>query len=570
MKKLLAILLALVMVLGMFTACTPKKPGPVSSDIIDTSSDDDYYDDDEDFDEDEDWDEDEDFDEDEDWDEDFDEDEYDEDDEDDKDDKDDEGDIEDPYANLSPVQLRANNIQMGEDAEYIQAGIIKDKNGKVVANNNRMKKFIEKLHTKGQNVKVCYFGGENISVDSGYTDRFTSWLDSEAASYVSSYEASFPGIVSTDAIYRVKHDVIDQKPDLVVLDFAVQDSFGGGAKNRAPIFENMVRRILAETDAAVVIVSNIGAEVNSYRQNANNPDPMVTAAEYHHAVAEYYGVPFIDFYNATWDIISLLVDKRPYGQVPVCSWGIFGESNTDLTNVGHINLAEMLKALVKNIEAEKTTDKPVKLGKVSDTSSYLYKNNSYMTYDYIDAMDIYLSTDVVGYKPGVKSYAGYSMENKKGASLAQYSKKSDYNGTSQCFQAFRPLLSAATADVKEAAPLIFNIPEVTKENKAYIHVAYDPVTGPGSGSSSIPFALVRITCYDKNGKIIGGEGKRFLTHPYWLETPQNWTYDGQKLELKEGTVKVVYEMYAGSGYIQIFGIGRTQTIKGKVSDDEIY
>jgi len=294
---------------------------------------------------------------------------------------------------------------------------------------------------------------------------------------------------------------------------------------------------------------------------------MITAAEYHKEIAEYYGVPFIDFQNATWDVVSLLVEKKPYGQIPVCNWGIFGQNNTDLTDVGHKNLSEMLKALVKNIEAEKTTDKPVTLGKVSDTSSYLYKNNSYMTYDYIDAMDIYMTTDVVGYKPGVKSYAGYSMENKKGASLSQWSKASDYNGTRQFFQAFRPLLSSATADILEAAPITIKMPKVTKENKAYLHVAYEQTTG---GNQTIPFSLFRYTCYDENGKIIGGTGKQVATTRLWEETPQNWAYDGERIELREGTVKVEFEIYAKSGYIRLYGVSRTQTIKGKVSDDEIY
>lgn len=542
MKKLLAILLALVMVMGVFTACEPKNPGPVSSDVIDTPSDD--FDDN--------WDDDVDDDFDDDWDDDVDDDNL--------------GNFDDPYANLSAVQLRANNIQMGEDLEYINASILKDAKGKVQGNNYRMKQFIKKLRTKGQNIKVCYFGGQNVGVDSGYTDRFTAWLDSEALGYVSSYEASFPGIVAEDAIYRIKHDIIDQKPDIVFLDLTVQDAFGGGAKNRAPIFENIVRKILAESDAALVIISNVAAEINSYRQNNANPDPMITAAAYHKAVADFYGVPFLDFHNATWDIVSLLVDKKPYGQIPVCSWPIFGQTNTDLTDVGHKNLSESMKALVKAIEAEKTTDKPVTLGKTSDVNSYLNKNNSYMTYDYIDLMDIYYATDIVGIGSR-KSYAGYSLVNKKGASLSQWSKKSDFNGTDQFFQAFRPLLSSATAATKEAAPIIVNIPKVTKSNKAFLHVAYEQTTG---GTLTIPFSLFRYTCYDENGKIIGGEGKRYSTTALWKETPTNWSYDGYRIELREGTVKVEFEIYASSGYIRAYGIARTQTIEGKVPDSEIY
>ena len=545
MKKLLAIVLALVMVMTVFAACTPKKPGPVSSDVIDTPSDDwseeDWGEDD--------WVE-------EDWvEEDF-----------------GEEDVEDPNANISPVQLRANNIQLGEDMEYIQSGIIRDKNGKVKANNYRLKQFINKMNS-GKNIKVCFFGGQNVGIEGGYSDRFISWLEPEANGYVTSYEASFPGIISDAAIFRTKHDVIDQNPDLVFLDFTVQDAFGGGAKNRAPIFENMVRKILAESDAAVVIISNVAAEINSYRQNNSNPDPMTTAAEYHKAIAEYYGVPFIDFHNATWDIVSLLVDKKPYGQIPVCSWPIFGQTNTDLTDVGHKNLSEMMKALILAVKDEKTTDKAVTLGKTSDANTYLYKNNSYMTYDYIDAMDLYLGTNLrTGSSSSLPSQiAGYSLayleRDKNKAAYSQWSKYGDYNGSNQFFQAFRPLLSSATADTLISAPIVIDMPKVTKENKAFLHVAYEQTTG---GKQTIPFSLVRYTCYDENGKIIGGEGKRYSSPALWKETPTNWAYDGYRIELREGTVRVEFEIYAGSGYIRLYGVGRTQTINGKIPDSEIY
>lgn len=526
MKKLLAMLLALVMILGVFAACTPQNPAPNSSDVIDTDDDWDDWDDFED-----------------DFSDDF---------------VDDFIEEDVPNANLNPVQLRANNIQMGEDAEFIQAGIIKDKSGKVAANNYRMKNFIKKFRAN-KDLKVVYFGGDNVGVDGGFTDRFTSWLDGESTGFVSSYEASFPGITSTDAVFRVKHDVIDQKPDLVFLDFAVQDAFEDSAKTRAPIFENIVRRILAETDAALVIISNAAAEVNTYRQNNSNPDPMATAGEYHKAIAEFYGVPFIDFHNATWDVVSLLVDKRPYGQIPVCYWPVFGTSNTDLTDVGHKNLSEMMKALITNIEAEKTTDTAKTLGATTNTATYLYKDNGYMTYDYIDAMDIYLSTSVYDKKLPAHD-AGYSMENYKG-SISKWSKASDYNGTRQFFQAFRPLLEESTDEVKVSAPLIFNIPEVTKENEAYLHVAYEQTTG---GSATIPFSLYRYTCYDKNGKIIGGTGKQVLSPRLWKETPTNWGYDGERIKLKEGTVRVTFEIYARAGYIRVYGIGRTQTMSGKL------
>ena len=542
MKKLLAILLALVMLVGSFAACTPKDQAPVSSDIIDD------YDDWEDDSWEDDWDDS--------WDDDF-------------------GDIEvdDPLSNLSPVQIRANNIQMGEDAEYIQAGILKEESGKVKANNFRMKQFINKMYNTTQDIKVCYLGGINVGVDSGYADRFTSWLDAEAKGYVTSYEASFPGIVSEDAVYRVKHDVIDQNPDIVVLDLAVQDGFGGSAKNRAPVFENIVRKILAETkNTAVVVVSSAAAEINSYRQNANNPDPMITAGEYHQAIAEYYGVPFIDFHNATWDIVGLLVDKKPYGQIPVCNWGIFGQDNTKITDVGHKNLSEMLKALVLNVKAEKTVDEEKTFGNVNDPDTFLYKDNSYMTCDYIDIMDLYTATNVrTGNKGKPSNIAGYSLGfaewDTKKAAYSQWSKAADYNGTKQFMQAFRPLLSAATADIKVSAPITVLMPEVTKENKAFIHVAFEQTTG---GNQTIPFSLYRYTCYDKNGKIIGGAGKQVASPSLWKETPQDWAYNGQKIELKEGTVRVEFEIYAKSGYIRVYGIARTQTIEGKIPDSEIY
>lgn len=527
MKKLLALLLALTMLMVVFTSCNTNQPQNVSSDNISTGEEDIGGEDDPYF------------------------------------------EPEDPVVdpepeieeeNLSPVMLRANNILLGEDQEYIQSALEKDANGKIVANNYRLKQFIKKLRAN-KSISLVFFGAQNIAADGGYTERFTAWIDAETTGNIDSYECGLPGVTSEDAVYRVKHDILDRNPDLVFIDLTVVDNFGGGAKNRAPYYENIIRRVLAESNAAVVIISNAAAEGNSYRQNASNPDPMITAAEYHKEIAEFYNLPFIDMQNATWDIVSLLVDKRPYGQVPVCNWPVFGMTANHLSDTGHKNLAEMMKALILNVEKETVTDKAPNYGNTANENTFLHKNNSYMNYDYMDAMDIYYTTDVVGMGT-LKENAGYSLINERNAALSQWSKRADYNGSNQFFQAFRPLLSEPGAVTLESAPIIINLPEVTKENKANLHIAFEEATG---GKAGVPFSLYRYTCYDKNGKIIGGQGKVTSSPFLWSETPQDWTYTGQTIKLLEGTVQVKFEIYCAGGYMRLYGIGRTQEITGRTN-----
>ena len=268
---------------------------------------------------------------------------------------------------------------------------------------------------------------------------------------------------------------------------------------------------------------------------------MVTAAKYHKEIAEFYGVPVIDFQESTWEVISTLVDKKPYGEVPLCSWPIFGTTNTALTDVGHKNLSAMIIDLIDMARETKITDKALKLASTSKTSSYLYKNNSHMTYDYIDFMDIYYLTSYSGYTKNKTTAGGYGFltyvdENGKSwKSLSKWSKKADRNGSGQYLTGFRPLLESSTATRKDRAPIYMQIPEVTKTNKAYINFTVDPVTG----------GTTYVVCYDKDGKEISSKSSGiFRKH---TETAQAWSY--QKLwELPEGTCKVNLSIYYGAGY----------------------
>ncbi|MBE7168992.1 MAG: SGNH/GDSL hydrolase family protein [Williamsia sp.] len=164
---------------------------------------------------------------------------------------------------------------------------------------------------QGQPVRVAFLGGSITRAGGGYRDQLLTWLRGQyPAARFEEIMAAVSGTGSDFGACRVQQHVIDHKPDLVFVEFAVND-------NRWPMLfvretmEGIVRQIW-KADAATDICFIYTFAAENLPLLAKNKFPAsVSAME---KVAAYYHIPSIHMGLAAVDEIEkgtlLMTGKR--------------------------------------------------------------------------------------------------------------------------------------------------------------------------------------------------------------------------------------------------------------------
>lgn len=142
----------------------------------------------------------------------------------------------------------------------------------------------------GKPVRIAYFGGSITAAD-GWRVKTLAWFRKRwPASAVEEINATIGGTGSDLGAYRCGQDVLAQKPDLVFVEFAVND--GGAPHDRIErTMEGIVRQIIRAnptTDICFVYTFVVGFEPHL---NRGVCPPSAAADE---RVAERYAIPSIN------------------------------------------------------------------------------------------------------------------------------------------------------------------------------------------------------------------------------------------------------------------------------------
>ncbi len=150
--------------------------------------------------------------------------------------------------------------------------------------------IIKKMNS-GQTVRIGYFGG-SITAQAGWRVQTLDWFKrSWPNAKISEINAAIGGTGSDLGVFRVDYDVLRHDPDLVFVEFAVND---GGAPPEI-IWRNMegiVRKIWrhnSKTDIMFVYTYRLGNEKDIL--NGNCPQSS-SAME---LLADFYGIPSVNF-----------------------------------------------------------------------------------------------------------------------------------------------------------------------------------------------------------------------------------------------------------------------------------
>lgn len=150
-----------------------------------------------------------------------------------------------------------------------------------------------------ERIKVAFVGGSFMR--GGATDypvvkplkgRIADWFTANyPETEVELIDAEVSGTDSTLGCYRLEEDVLRYSPDLVFIDFAINDFNQTESARVAENTENIVRRILQNNPDTDIVILNT-ADKNMIDVYENTAEPFIT--KIYRDIASYYDVVFLD------------------------------------------------------------------------------------------------------------------------------------------------------------------------------------------------------------------------------------------------------------------------------------
>ncbi|MHB9031984.1 MAG: GDSL-type esterase/lipase family protein [Anaerolineae bacterium] len=149
--------------------------------------------------------------------------------------------------------------------------------------------FLSKLQA-GDDVRIAYLGG-SITAQEGWRVKTLAWFQNAyPGARISEINAAISGTGSGLGAFRLKQDVLRYGPDLLFIEFAVNDS-GYQPASVVRSMEGIVRKAWrALPDLDICFVYTLAFETMLKQLQQNKYPPTASAME---AVADHYGIPSI-------------------------------------------------------------------------------------------------------------------------------------------------------------------------------------------------------------------------------------------------------------------------------------
>jgi lysophospholipase L1-like esterase len=148
--------------------------------------------------------------------------------------------------------------------------------------------FLAKLKA-GSDVRIAYLGG-SITAQDGWRPKTLNWFRQQFPNArVSEINAAIGGTGSDLGVFRLQHDVLGHKPDLLFVEFAVNDS-GAPPQQIVRCMEGIVRQAWKYDPATdICFVYTLAGDMLETLQHGQFPRSASAMEE----VAGHYGIPSI-------------------------------------------------------------------------------------------------------------------------------------------------------------------------------------------------------------------------------------------------------------------------------------
>lgn len=216
-------------------------------------------------------------------------------------------------------------------------------------------RVFEKLKANGE-VTIAYFGG-SITAAPGYRVKTFQWFkDTYPKASLKEVNAAIGGTGSDLGAFRCGQDVIAQRPDLVFVEFSINDGSPTNEFHKATM-EGIVRQLWASPGKPEIVFL--------YTTSRSLNHPRVS----HPAVARYYGIPEIDLQPPLVEALKRPDLPKPTQEQlknPKLDWKapgqVFMGDSVHPTELGHTIYAETIVAYLKTQEDARPSPPP-ELGK---------------------------------------------------------------------------------------------------------------------------------------------------------------------------------------------------------------
>lgn len=259
------------------------------------------------------------------------------------------------------------------DTEYVIADGITDKMAALSrlnpGNQVRLAEVMKRAEA-GEEITVAYIGGSitqgsTAGDTSCYARLTTNWFEETFPNATVNYlRAGIGATGSYIGVHRVERDVLSQNPDIVFVEFSVNDTTENTERN-VNSYDSLLRKIWnADSNPAIVCIGMTQDNGTSFQS-------------YHYSLALQYDLPFISYKNAILHVIN-------EGYI---AWTDISDDNIHPNTVGH----KVLTEIITDYLAEVNENKDSISGDESDFSTTgtkdVYANASLLTPANFEAVD---------------------------------------------------------------------------------------------------------------------------------------------------------------------------------------
>ena len=232
------------------------------------------------------------------------------------------------------IRSQATSLRLTKEA--LERAIVNEGNAARIAN-------VIKKAVRGEEVTIGFIGGSitegaaSSSTSKNYAGRFQAWWsETFPNASISICNAGMGATDSLAGVHRVESNLLARKPDLVIVEFSVNDSDDPLYRET---YEGLLRRILKQSQSPGVICLFMMDEQGVNRANL------------HQAVGEHYDLPIISYQEALW----------PKNGSRLYQWSELSPDSIHPNDTGHAIVSELLIYYINTVR-EKLTKVPETVG----------------------------------------------------------------------------------------------------------------------------------------------------------------------------------------------------------------
>ncbi len=239
-------------------------------------------------------------------------------------------------------------------------------------NTSRLTNILDSAVKGGNVITVAAIGGSITagsganSSESGYAKRFFNTITEQLGIKADFVNAGIGATGSAIGAYRLQSDVLDKNPDIVIVEFSVNDADQHVGFSNKEAYENIIRDCLSNGCAVIALCLPQGASGSNLRDGAQND---------HKEIGKYYDIPVISITDA---LRQDFVDGT-------FVWQDFSNDTVHPNEEGHKLIGTVITDFVRSTySADKTAEQELPAPLTSDifSGAVWYNNEDIRPSDY--------------------------------------------------------------------------------------------------------------------------------------------------------------------------------------------